>query len=103
MIVNGDCCRMGDAAANQHGVYTEAMGAANVGGKLVTDHNHVPGAAAPQCLLEDDGMGFAEPVKVQFTASGITLVKRCFQDQGDTTASNAETSIGFRIDQIGVG
>jgi hypothetical protein len=30
-------------------------------------------------------------------------VQSCFQDQGDTAAGNAETPIGFRVDQIGVG
>ncbi len=103
MIITGDCLRMGDAAANQHGVEAEGAGAANVRCKLVTDHYHISGAAASQCLLKNDGTGLAEPVKVQSTSSGITLVQSCFQDQGDTAAGNAETPVGLRIDQIGVG
>ena len=65
MIITGDCLRMGDAAANQHGVEAEGMGAANVRCKLVADHYHISGATASQGLLKDDSMGLTEPVKVK--------------------------------------
>ena len=93
MVVNDDCLPGVDAAANQYGIEAESVGTAYVCCKLITDHYHISGAAASQCLLKDGGMGLAEPIELQMTLSGITLVQRRFEDQGDSAAGYAEIQI----------